>query len=167
MLRQICWVLRHLHTHEPPIVHGNLKDSNVVVTNGSPYPMVKVLDFGCAQMHTRSQTRVRSTSSWRYRAPELWPEGDPPAPTPTMDIFALGGLMFLLASDTKPFSMITSDDVFFAVRLNRPVHPNWEDQKFTQGFWLDLPRSCMQHNPRDRPHIRHVQACVENTMAEA
>jgi len=167
VLLQICWVMRHLHTHRPPIVHGSLKDTNVVVTRGSPYPKVKVLDFGCAQMRTRSQTRVRDSSSWRYRAPELWQEGDPLAPTPTMDIFALGGLMFLLASDTKPFSMITSDDVFFAVRLNRPVHPNWEDQKFTQGFWLDLPRSCMQHNPRDRPHIRHVQACVENTMAEA
>jgi len=169
VLSQICWVMRHLHTHVPPIVHGSLKDTNIVVEKssdiGTANPKVKVLDLGFAQMRTTSQTRARAGRSWRYKAPELWPL-DPPAPALAMDIFALGGLMFFLASDTKPFSMVDFDHVFFAVNQGRPMQPNWENQKFTEGFWGHLPRHCMEHDPHDRPNIIHIQECVESRWAE-
>jgi len=79
-----------------------------------------------------------------------------------MDMFAFGGLMFLLASDTKPFSGLTENNVFFTYKKGQSVHPNWAMQTLTQGDWRELPRACMAHNPFDRPRIRDIFACVED-----
>ena len=160
MLRQICWVVVHLHTHDPPIVHGSLKDSAIAVECCEPYPKAKLLEFGFAQMRTYSQARTRGDNHWRYRAPELWQAGPRPAPRPAIDIFALGGLMFLLASDKKPFSGIAHDEVFFSVRKGQPVQPKWEEQRLAEGEWRELPKACMRHSPNDRPDCREVLARV-------
>merc|ERR1711920_1109363 len=115
VLLQICRVLRHLHTHDPPIIHGGLKATGVVVEESLPFPKVKLLEFGIAQMLTGSQAHATGGGSWRYKAPELWQVGALPAPAPAIDIFALGGLMFLLASGKRPFSDMSFDEMFFAM----------------------------------------------------
>jgi len=167
VLLQICRVLRHLHTHVPPIVHGNLKDTGVVVEEGSPFPKVKILEFGFAQMLTGSQVHATGDGTWRYKAPELWQAGALPAPTPAMDSFAFGGLMFLLASGKKPFSDITSDEMFCAIRKGRSVHPNWEDRDFSHGVWNSLLPACLQSSPQDRPGMHDIHAALAGHLQRA
>jgi len=88
VLLQICQGLRHLQERRPPIMHGSLKDTNILVEGFQSWPRPKITDFALSQLTTPSQTCVRG-GDWRFRAPEVL-RGEAHRPTPRIDMFAYG-----------------------------------------------------------------------------
>ncbi len=64
-LAEAAEALTFLHTHDPPIIHGDVKPANLILTRGG---RVKLVDFGLSSALGVGRAR-RGTRG--YRAPEL------------------------------------------------------------------------------------------------
>jgi len=108
------------HAHRQGIVHGDLKSRNIMIgPNGS----VKMLDFGlavccanlCNSTHddtTRSDDTRQARGTVPYMAPELLCGQRADAHS---DIWALGVILFEMASGRRPFAGVTSYEIAWAI----------------------------------------------------
>jgi eukaryotic-like serine/threonine-protein kinase len=122
---QIADALAHAHAHG--VIHRDLKSTNAVVT---PEGRVKVLDFGLAarlrdtelQEATRSKAPLTESrmivGTLPYLAPELL-RGQP-AEART-DTWALGVLLYEMASGTHPFRGQTAFELSSAILRDAPT----------------------------------------------
>ena len=92
-LSQVAAALDHLHTHEPPIVHGDVKPANVILT---PEGRAVLVDFGIARRvgapPGAGDTRAGSEG---YQAPEA-------EPTPAADVYGLAATAVALLAGAPP-----------------------------------------------------------------
>jgi len=122
---QIADALAHAHQHG--VIHRDLKSANAVVT---PQGRVKVLDFGLAtrlqgaELQEAVSAKVPLTESVMivgtlpYLAPELL--GGETADART-DIWALGVLLYEMASGTHPFHGRTAFELSSAILRDAPA----------------------------------------------
>jgi len=115
-----------MRAHERGVVHRDLKDANVVVT---PDGQAKVLDFGLARATrqqelsdaTRSRESFKTSDSLagtlHFMAPELLRGEGADARS---DIWALGVLLYEMASGTLPFSGRTGYELTSAILRETP-----------------------------------------------
>jgi serine/threonine-protein kinase len=98
------------HAHSRGVVHRDLKSSNIVIT---PEGRLKLLDFGIAartpdvqseDSETVTGVGVAVSGTLAYMAPEAL-RGDPPGPS--VDIWALGVVLYEMAIGTLPFRAAT------------------------------------------------------------
>jgi TolB-like protein len=111
------------HAHERGVIHRDLKAANVVVT---PEGCAKVLDFGIAKRLTATGAGGRTgtltdagtiSGTLAYIAPERL--RDHPADTRS-DIWALGVLLYEMASGRRPFAGNTPFEVSSAILKDLP-----------------------------------------------
>jgi serine/threonine-protein kinase len=111
------------HAHERGVIHRDLKAANVVVT---PQGRTKVLDFGIAKRlatigvaaKTGTLTETGTISgTLAYMAPERL--RDHPADAQS-DIWALGVLLYEMASGKRPFAGDTAFEVSSAILKDSP-----------------------------------------------
>jgi serine/threonine protein kinase/Tfp pilus assembly protein PilF len=144
--------------HERGVVHRDLKPANVMVTREG---RVKVLDFGLAKLATPDQgsdlTQAATVASplstvgqivgtVPYMAPEQI-RGE--AVDARTDLFALGIVVYELASGKRPFTGETHMDVGHAILREQP--------RSLSSLRTDLPPDldrivsrCLEKNPRER-----------------
>ncbi len=115
------------HAHERGIVHRDLKSQNVVIT---PEGRAKVLDFGLAarmpQADAEAVTKTQDAiphagmlvGTLAYMAPEVL-RGE--AATARSDIWALGVVLYEMASGKPPFGGDTAADVASATLKETPA----------------------------------------------
>lgn len=84
--------------HDANILHRDLKPENVLLDKAG---RVVVTDFGCGALRTGSGAahRAQLAGTPRFWAPELFEQG---TPTPGTDCYALGVLIYLLATGDYP-----------------------------------------------------------------
>ncbi len=84
--------------HEANLVHRDLKPENVLVEKSG---RIVVTDFGCGALRSGlgNERRTQFAGTPRYTAPELFKGG---APTPGTDCYALGVILFHLATGKYP-----------------------------------------------------------------
>jgi serine/threonine protein kinase len=94
-VRQAASALDHLHRHDPPIVHGDVKPSNLVLT---PAGKIVLVDFGIARpAGSQGEAGTRG-----YIAPEV-SAGE--ALTPGVDVYGLAATTFALLTGSPPGPM--------------------------------------------------------------
>jgi tetratricopeptide (TPR) repeat protein len=123
--RQVSAGLAEAHRNR--VVHGDLKSTNVIVTKGPDGATRAVItDFGLARRPETSQSSLPSESepggTPDYMAPELWKGAKASA---TSDVFALGVLLYELASGQRPYPRELSWEQ--RLRFKPPlVDPKWD-----------------------------------------
>ena len=144
--------------HEKNVVHRDLKPANVMVTREG---RVKVLDFGLAKLveqvpdHTATQAATvaspiseagQTVGTISYMAPEQL-RGEPV--DVRADLFALGILLYELATGVRPFKGRSSVDVTSAILRDAPP--------LLTNVRPDLPSElerivdrCLEKDPDDR-----------------
>ena len=160
-LRQILDALAFLHGEG--IVHCDIKPSNVLVRADG---VVKLLDFGIlskmsANPDARRSAEVAGTAA--YMAPErirgTWP-------TPAVDLYALGVMIFEIASGRLPFATGTVTDV---LRGHLFEHPPLLSSVVT-GVPESITRAChalMAKRAESRPTIDSLVRMVFGTPLRA
>jgi serine/threonine protein kinase len=114
------------HAHRQGIVHGDLKTRNIMI---GPTGSVKMLDFGLAvrcpnlcdssrDHTTRSDDTRQARGTVPYMAPELLCGQRPDAQS---DIWALGVLLFEMASGLRPFCGVTAYEIAWAILSDQRV----------------------------------------------
>ena len=123
---QVAGALAHAHQHG--VVHRDLKSANVMVT---PDERVKVLDFGLARRHSAERLKDLSLSresltreepiagTLSCMAPEVLRGA---TADERSDMWALGVLLYEMASGRRPFSGATGFEVSGAI-LHEPPAP--------------------------------------------
>ena len=92
-LAQAAEALTHLHSQSPPVIHGDVKPGNLILTRGG---RIKLVDFGLSSAPNVPRRRAGTPG---YRAPELTAEG---APSRASDVYALAATAFALLTGAAP-----------------------------------------------------------------
>ena len=116
------------HAHERGVVHRDLKSNNVIVT---PDRRVKVLDFGLAkravdsdmtaaitQMHASLTQAGTAVGTLPYMSPEQLRGENVQV---SSDIWALGVVLYEMATGTRPFTGNTPFELSAAILSDDPV----------------------------------------------
>ena len=93
LVDQLAQTLDHLHGHAPPVVHGDVKPENVVVTGDG---RVVLVDFGAAMRVGDDRERLGTPG---FSAPEVL-AGE--ALTPAADVYSLAALTVFLLTGIAP-----------------------------------------------------------------
>ena len=119
--------LTHLHAQVPPVIHGDVKPANLILTTGG---RIKLVDFGISSAPNALRRRVGTPG---YRAPELASDG---APSRASDVYALAATAFALLTGSAPSGVL----------------PAWEGIEPSQAKQLEAAiRIGMATDPARRP----------------
>ncbi|KAG2818354.1 hypothetical protein PC129_g11146 [Phytophthora cactorum] len=152
-LLQAALGIEHLHDHN--IVHGDLKNDNILVCEGGA---AKIADFGLSVLGTTSKSKeTLSTEAVRWKAPECL-EGN--LPTFASDIYAFGMCIIEAVTGEFPWGRSLPDSaVTRAVKIEKkmPECP----AIFKDKEWDLVERMC-RWDPQKRIGIGSVIKILED-----
>lgn len=97
-LRDLCGVLRYLHTQQPSIIYRDMKPSNIML---QPDGSLKLIDFGIAREYKKASSADTTYIGTKgYAAPEQFGRAQTDART---DIYSLGVTMYHLVTGKSPY----------------------------------------------------------------
>jgi predicted Zn finger-like uncharacterized protein len=117
--REICDVLQHMHTQQPPLVHRDLKPDNIMLLEDQR--SIKMIDFGTARDLGRTQKEKMAAKTRVYTEGYAPPEQIVGKPEPRSDLFALAGTLYHLATGKAPEGFYTAREI--ETQLADPTNP--------------------------------------------
>ncbi len=149
-LAQAAEALTHLHSQDSPVIHGDVKPANLILTKGG---RVKLVDFGMSSAPAAPHRRAGTPG---FRAPELAGDG---VPARASDVYSLAATAFALLSGSPPSGVLPSwegigaaqaDQLEAALRLGlatdparRPGTPGELVESLRSGWAAALPTGVM------------------------
>ena len=145
-LAEVAEALMFLHAQDPPIVHGDVKPANLILTRGGH---VKLVDFGVSSTPLMLDRRSGTPG---YRAPELAAGA---VPSPASDVYGLAATAFALLTGSAPAGVLPAwegiepalaEQLEAVVRLGlatdparRPPTPGEFVERLRAGWGVTLP----------------------------
>lgn len=96
----ICDILKYLHTRPVPVIHGDIKPENIIVSEDG----VSLIDFGCAFLQYSEGFKYAGTP--QYAAPELL-QGEISTES---DVYSFGRVLFYMLTGRQA-GMLRSENV--------------------------------------------------------
>ncbi|XP_063157560.1 receptor-interacting serine/threonine-protein kinase 3 [Candoia aspera] len=163
ILHQVALGMNFLHNLKPPLLHLDLKPSNILL-NGDLH--VRVSDFGLSKFKrgTTQQCNVSSGEGSTYGGtlefmpPEAFIDFNY-KPAPSTDVYSYGILMWSVLSSQEPYHNLHHANMSSLIRIHIPQgqRPRTEDlekqvdQVPKLGNLIDLMRKCWSNEKGQRP----------------
>ncbi|XP_068630844.1 cyclin-G-associated kinase isoform X2 [Battus philenor] len=156
---QTCRAVQHMHNQVPPIAHRDLKLENFLISNEGT---IKLCDFGSATTDVYSpnpswsanqrnmlEENLAQFTTPMYRAPEMLDTWDNRKIDHSVDLWALGCILYTLCYMQHPFE----DSAKLAI-LNGNYNLNPNDQRYK--YFHEIITGCLTVNPEERLTISGV-----------
>ncbi|XP_013177988.1 PREDICTED: cyclin-G-associated kinase isoform X2 [Papilio xuthus] len=156
---QTCRAVQHMHNQVPPIAHRDLKLENFLISNEGT---IKLCDFGSAttdvyapnpswsaNQRNMLEENLAQFTTPMYRAPEMLDTWDNRKIDHSVDIWALGCILYTLCFMQHPFE----DSAKLAI-LNGNYNLNPNDQRYK--CFHEIITGCLTVNPEERLSISGV-----------
>ncbi len=140
----ICEALEYVHGQDPPIIHNDIKPSNVLLQDGR----AKLADFGIAT--TQDTTTSYAAGSLHYSPPEMWTDGRDTRDHRS-DIYSLAATLYALIAGREPFQVDGPDsEPAQRTRIEQQIPDRLPPELCPAGLadWIALGLS---KRPGDRP----------------
>ncbi|KDQ13850.1 hypothetical protein BOTBODRAFT_33287 [Botryobasidium botryosum FD-172 SS1] len=165
LLLQVLTGIQYLHSLEPPVVHGDLKGPNILVSGSGD---AVIADFGLSEVMSEASGLENSSSfykagSRRWQAPELVNVDSPrdARRTKASDMFAFGRVMIEVYTLVVPFAGSTDGDVNLKAAAGQlPLRPTGQEVRargLNDRMWK-LTKKCCRYEPARRPSADEVIA---------
>lgn len=159
-LEMLCGVARgmyYLHASTPPILHRDLKTSNILINQSLTHCVI--CDFGLSRqfvtgasgMWTKGGGKGRLVGTPYTMAPEIMNEMPY---TPAADVYSFGVIMYEIYTGRFPFPKKTPIQLMFHVTEgNRPIF--YEEDRVPKVL-EDLITRCWAEDPKKRPSFEEI-----------
>ncbi|KAK3825618.1 MAG: kinase-like domain-containing protein [Benniella sp.] len=145
--RQILLGLVYLHTHDPPIIHRDLKCDNIFINGNNG--QLKIGDLGLAVV--RHRTHVSSVlGTPEFMAPELYDEKY----DEKVDIYAFGMCVLEMVTKEYPYSECTNQAQIYR-KVTQGIKPQSLDHVQDPEIREFINR-CLDHDDRTRPSAQEL-----------
>lgn len=159
----ICHALWYLHSRQPRIVHGDLKDSNIMVEASAGGVRPKLLDFGLSRILSRN-TRP-SGGTLRWLAPEVFQQKGK-NPSSKADVFSLGHLMSFIVTGIRPMKNLSAKGMRDALRSGVVPPVPWPGSSVYETACRPIAEQCLLPQPEQRPSMETVNGAVSQWPQE-
>ncbi|KAL0376350.1 UNVERIFIED_CONTAM: putative serine/threonine-protein kinase SIS8 [Sesamum calycinum] len=148
MALDIARGMNYLHHCNPPIVHRDLKSSNLLVDKNWT---VKVGDFGLSRLkHETYLTTKTGKGTPQWMAPEVL-RNEPS--DEKSDVYSFGVILWELVTQKIPWESLNSMQVIGAVGF---MNQRLEIPKDVDPQWASIIESCWHSEPRCRPSFQEL-----------
>jgi hypothetical protein len=162
ILLQIAIGMNFLHSHEPPIIHRDLKSLNILLTNDlskSSDTNIKIADFGLCREYEENipMTQRAGTNSWM--APEVISSQ---IYSTKVDVYSYGIIIWEVCTRKIPYSHLKKNEIFNNV-VKYKERPNLKIiTPDTPKQLIELMKKCWEHNPNKRPTFKEIINLLQN-----
>ncbi|XP_021906874.1 probable serine/threonine-protein kinase DDB_G0282963 isoform X1 [Carica papaya] len=140
--------VNYLHHCNPPIIHRDLKSSNLLVDKNWT---VKVGDFGLSRLkHETYLTTKTGKGTPQWMAPEVL-RNEPS--DEKSDVYSYGVILWELATEKIPWDNLNSMQVIGAVGF---MNQRLEIPKEVDSQWASIIESCWHSDPQFRPTFQEL-----------
>ncbi|KAG0238365.1 Serine/threonine-protein kinase wnk3 [Actinomortierella wolfii] len=145
--RQILQGLVYLHTHDPPIIHRDLKCDNIFINGNNG--QLKIGDLGLAVL--RHKTHVSSVlGTPEFMAPELYEEKY----NEKVDIYAFGMCVLEMVTREYPYSECTNQAQIYR-KVTQGIKPQ-SLEHVQDAETREFISRCLDHNEKTRPSAQEL-----------
>jgi eukaryotic-like serine/threonine-protein kinase len=131
------------YAHRAGIIHGDVKPSNIRVTENE---QVKLVDFGVARFASQISGSDRVLGTPAYLSPEQI-EGQ--KQDGRSDLFSLGVVLYEMITGVRPFAGNSLGEVCAQILTDNPVPPSKRNTTIPAAFDRIIAR-CLAKNPDER-----------------
>ncbi|KAL0916294.1 hypothetical protein M5K25_013792 [Dendrobium thyrsiflorum] len=158
MALDIARGMNYLHHCNPPIIHRDLKSSNLLVDKNWT---VKVGDFGLSRLkHETYLTTQTGKGTPQWMAPEVL-RNEPS--DEKSDVYSFGVILWELVTETVPWDNLNSMQVVGAVGfMNRRL----ELPKELDSRWVSIIESCWHIDPHCRPSFQELLEKLKDLLRQ-
>ncbi|KAF9619788.1 hypothetical protein IFM89_009310 [Coptis chinensis] len=147
MALDIARGMNYLHRCKPPVIHRDLKSSNLLVDKNWT---VKVGDFGLSRLKHEMYLTKNGKGTPQWMAPEVL--RNEPADEKS-DVYSYGVILWELVTEKIPWENHNSMQVMGAVGF---MNHRLEIPKDLDPLWVSIIESCWHSEPQCRPTFQEL-----------
>ncbi|KAG8913893.1 hypothetical protein FRC00_001328 [Tulasnella sp. 408] len=161
LVKDTADALAYLHSRSPPVIHGDLKASNVLVNQDR---RAILCDFGLSKALSDTPSGLSTTralkGSLRYISPELLSNEKRSVHS---DMWAWGCLAFEIITDLLPYKEVGTDYAVI-LKIASGMKPGSLDEHPVPPLVRDVVHNCWHEEADQRPPIRSCKRTLARCL---